>query len=155
MGNPPPKKYPDYPALYADYQRLQSSGKNGKILRLSNGKYDELFDQSDVQQIGNALVNIRALKIVKLLHSDLAANRWPDNTSVTRFLSVDSMAGSFSMLTPYQYASNRPIDGIDLEGLEYLTYTININLGKTTGRPSPKSLGLAGDVTLVGAISSS
>jgi hypothetical protein len=26
------------------------------------------------------------------------------------------------MLTPYQFASNRPIDGIDLDGLEYLPY---------------------------------
>jgi hypothetical protein len=121
-------------AFAQDQNPFQSIGKNGKILTLSNGKYDELFDQTDVQQIGNALINIRALKIVKLLHSDLAANQWPDNTSVTRFLSVDPMAGSFSMLTPYQYASNRPIDGIDLEGLEYLTYTINIDLGKTTGK---------------------
>ncbi len=24
------------------------------------------------------------------------------------------------MLTPYQFASNRPIDGVDLDGLEYL-----------------------------------
>ena len=31
------------------------------------------------------------------------------------------------MLTPYQFASNRPIDGIDLDGLEYATFTINYN----------------------------
>ena len=27
-------------------------------------------------------------------------------------------------MTPYQFASNRPIDGIDLDGLEYATFTI-------------------------------
>ena len=39
-----------------------------------------------------------------------------------RFLSVDPLTPSYPMLTPYQFASNRPIDGIDLDGLEYLPY---------------------------------
>ena len=39
---------------------------------------------------------------------------------IARFLSVDPITKGFPMLTPYQYASNRPIDGIDLDGLEYL-----------------------------------
>jgi RHS repeat-associated protein len=37
-----------------------------------------------------------------------------------RFKSVDPLMKSYPMLTPYQYASNRPIDGIDLDGMEYL-----------------------------------
>ena len=36
-----------------------------------------------------------------------------------RFLSVDPMTKNFAELTPYQFASNRPIDGIDMDGLEY------------------------------------
>jgi RHS repeat-associated protein len=36
-----------------------------------------------------------------------------------RFLSVDPIARKFPELTPYQYASNSPISGIDLDGLEY------------------------------------
>jgi len=40
---------------------------------------------------------------------------------------VDPLTKSFPKLTPYQYASNRPIDGIDLDGLEYYTYLIKIN----------------------------
>ncbi len=39
---------------------------------------------------------------------------------VGKFLSVDPLTNDYPMLTPYQYASNRPIDGIDLDGLEYL-----------------------------------
>ena len=39
---------------------------------------------------------------------------------VGRFMSVDPLTKKFAMLTPYQYASNRPIDGIDLDGLEFL-----------------------------------
>ena len=37
-----------------------------------------------------------------------------------KFLSVDPFAPKFPELTPYQYASNRPIDGIDRDGLEYI-----------------------------------
>ena len=36
-----------------------------------------------------------------------------------RFLSVDPLTKTFSMLSPFQYAANRPIDGIDLDGLEW------------------------------------
>jgi RHS repeat-associated protein len=36
-----------------------------------------------------------------------------------RFLSVDPLSIGYPMLTPYQFASNRPIDGIDLVGLEF------------------------------------
>ena len=36
-----------------------------------------------------------------------------------RFLSVDPIAGKYPELSSYQFASNRPIDGIDVNGLEY------------------------------------
>jgi len=40
------------------------------------------------------------------------------NPALGRFLSVDPLMRSYPMLTPYQFASNRPIWGIDLDGLE-------------------------------------
>lgn len=40
------------------------------------------------------------------------------NPRIGKFLSVDPLTRSFSMLTPYQYASNSPISLIDLDGLE-------------------------------------
>jgi RHS repeat-associated protein len=43
---------------------------------------------------------------------------------IARFLSVDPLSPKYPMLTPYQFASNRPIDGIDLDGLEYVTFHI-------------------------------
>lgn len=36
-----------------------------------------------------------------------------------RFLSVDPIAKKYPELTPFQFASNRPIDGIDQDGLEH------------------------------------
>jgi RHS repeat-associated protein len=38
---------------------------------------------------------------------------------LAKFLSVDPISRRYPMLTPYQFASNRPIDGIDLDGLEW------------------------------------
>jgi RHS repeat-associated protein len=48
------------------------------------------------------------------------------NPRLGRFLSVDPITNSYPHLTPYQFASNRPIDGIDLDGLEYITYIITV-----------------------------
>lgn len=52
------------------------------------------------------------------------------NPRYGKFLSVDPLTQSYPMLTPYQFASNRPIDGIDLDGLEYYTYHILIQDGR-------------------------
>jgi RHS repeat-associated protein len=38
---------------------------------------------------------------------------------VGRFLSVDPLGKDYPELTSYQYSSNRPIDGIDVDGLEF------------------------------------
>jgi RHS repeat-associated protein len=39
---------------------------------------------------------------------------------IGKFLSVDPIAAKYPELTPFQFASNRPIDGIDLDGLEFM-----------------------------------
>ena len=36
-----------------------------------------------------------------------------------RFISVDPLQFEYPYLTPFQYASNRPISGIDLDGGEW------------------------------------
>jgi RHS repeat-associated protein len=40
------------------------------------------------------------------------------NSALAKFLSVDPLSGKYPMLTPYQFASNTPIQAIDLDGLE-------------------------------------
>jgi len=45
------------------------------------------------------------------------------NAGVGRFLSVDPIADSYPWNSPYAFAENRVIDGIDLEGLEYKSVT--------------------------------
>ncbi len=40
-----------------------------------------------------------------------------------RFPNMDPIADQFNWVSPYNYAENRPIDGIDLWGLQYLSPT--------------------------------
>ena len=42
------------------------------------------------------------------------------NPNIAKFLSVDPLSKEYPMLSSYQFATNRPIDGIDLDGLEYV-----------------------------------
>ncbi|MBK8153297.1 MAG: hypothetical protein IPK61_09745 [Saprospiraceae bacterium] len=46
------------------------------------------------------------------------------NPGIARFLSVDPLTSSYPSWSPYPFAMNRPIDGIDLDGLEYVNSTI-------------------------------
>jgi hypothetical protein len=101
-----------------DENPFNSIGKKGKVLTLSDGKYDELFKRDSVERVGSVLVNRYTRKIEKLLAENPAhANH--SNAEQSRFLSVDPLAKKFPELSPYQYASNRPIDGKDLDGLEW------------------------------------
>ena len=43
-----------------------------------------------------------------------------------RFLSVDPLTKKYPELTPYQFASNRPIQGIDRDGKEFADPTSQI-----------------------------
>ena len=43
------------------------------------------------------------------------------DTRLGRFLSVDPITSDYPELTPYQFASNRPLEGVDLDGLEFFS----------------------------------
>lgn len=47
-----------------------------------------------------------------------------------KFFSIDPLTKKYPELTPYQFASNRPIDGIDMDGLEHVRYLYKIENGK-------------------------
>lgn len=62
------------------------------------------------------------------------------NPRVAKFLSVDPLTKDYPMLTPYQFASNTPIQATDLDGLEtsysffqdYFSKTFNFDYHKNT-----------------------
>lgn len=95
----------------------KSIGKKGEVLTLTKDKYEELFDQDSVQQIGTALINVHTLKVVKLLTEGAAKDRL-ENEKQSRFLSVDPLTRTYPWYTPYQYAGNKPVWATDLDGLE-------------------------------------
>ncbi len=103
-------------------------GKKGETLTLTKGQFDEFFDEGDVQQVGTNLVNIRTMKVVKMMTEDEAEKRL-DNTVGKRFLSVDPIASKFPMLSPYQYASNSPIESVDIDGLERISQKLIMENG--------------------------
>lgn len=45
------------------------------------------------------------------------------NPAIGRFLSVDPLTGSYPHYTPYQFAGNKPIQSIDVDGLEEFEVT--------------------------------
>jgi len=99
-------------------QPFKNIGQKTTVITLSNGKYDEFFDEDSLQRLGSAVININTHKLTKIKFSQEEIDEL-ENARASRFLSVDPLTGKYPELTPYQYASNRPIDGIDLDGLEY------------------------------------
>jgi RHS repeat-associated protein len=47
---------------------------------------------------------------------------------IGKFLSMDPIASNYPELTPYQFSSNRPIDGIDLDGMERMDFKDHLNI---------------------------
>ena len=70
--------------------------------------------------------------------------RWYD-PAIARFPSVDPLAEDFTHNSVFAYAENRPIDGIDLEGLEWLDSDNLIRLSTATQLSIP-SAAEAGEV---------
>ena len=61
------------------------------------------------------------------------------NPSIGRFLSIDPLTGSYPGWTPYSFSQDRPVDGLDLDGMERFHYAL---VGKTNeGEPILQFLG--------------
>ncbi len=82
----------------------------GKMQNRFNGKEndDEMYGDDNEQDYGMRIYDPR----------------------LGRFLSVDPIARQYPELTPYQFASNSPISGVDLDGLEYFFAANGTFLGK-------------------------
>lgn len=72
------------------------------------------------------------------------------NPRLSRFISTDPLAAKFPWWTPYQFAGNSPIGGIDLDGLEF--QKINSSMYQMKYNGSSTWLNIAVDFYLVGLV---
>ena len=115
----------------------ESIGKTTEVLTLSNGKYQEFFPNDTIVRIGSVLFNRVTNEVVEFL-TDKNSSSLVEADVASRFLSVDPIGREYPELTPYQFASNRPIDGIDLDGLEYVTVNVLYDYQRGSGVSQPK-----------------
>lgn len=93
--------------------------KEGKIITLSNGKFDEIHINDSLQKIGSAIVNIYTGTIYELLETDTVYSEATlDPTVISRWYSLDPLMSKFPWMSPYVAFNNNPVIFIDPYGLE-------------------------------------
>lgn len=94
-------------------------GHNKEMLTLSKGKYEEIFKNEEIVQIGTVLINTKTNKIVQLLEADTTKTNYTAELS-SRFLTVDPLAEEYYSYSPYAYVMNNPVIYTDPTG-EFVT----------------------------------
>lgn len=90
-----------------------------KIATLSQGQFNEFFDNDTIVQIGSALYNTKSREIVAFVDSEnLCQDETIQPDVVSRWISPDPLADHPNQIdkSPYQYAWNNPIFWTDPDG---------------------------------------
>jgi hypothetical protein len=106
-------------SLSAQDNPFAELGYEPKIATLSNGQFNESFDNDTIVQIGSVLFNTKSKQIVAFVETDTMyseATLEPD--IVSRWISPDPLAAQFPSWSPYVYVNNNPIVLIDPDGRE-------------------------------------
>ena len=104
-----------------------SIGKTANMLTLSEGVYQEYIPNDTLINFDGAIFNRVTNQLVRFLTSEEQEKLKVLSTS-SRFLSIDPIGRKFPELSPYQFASNTPIQAIDLDGLEGVRITKGVTL---------------------------
>jgi hypothetical protein len=94
-------------------------GYTPKIATLSQGQFNEFFDNDTIVQIGSVLYHTKSREIVAFVDSEnLCQDETIQPDVVSRWISPDPLADHPTQisLTPYHYAGNNPIYWTDPDG---------------------------------------
>lgn len=94
-------------------------GYTPKIATLSQGQFNEFFDNDTIVQIGSVLYNTKSREIVAFVESEnLCQDETIQPDIVSRWISPDPLADHPNQIdkSPYQYAWNNPIYWTDPDG---------------------------------------
>jgi hypothetical protein len=92
-------------------------GYTPKIATLSQGQYNEFFDNDTLVQIGSVLFNTKSKQIVAFIETDtLYSEATLEPDIVSRWISPDPLAEKYLSISPYVYVANNPINIIDPDG---------------------------------------
>jgi hypothetical protein len=118
-----------------------------KIATLSQGQYNEFFDNDTLVQIGSVLFNTKSKQIVAFIETDtLYSEATLEPDIVSRWISPDPLAEKYLSLSPYVYVTNNPVIKMDPDGRDgvvvidktnqILTVTANyyVNTQKVNGQ---------------------
>ena len=94
-------------------------GFNKNPLTLSNGHYNEFFNNDEIVQIGTIMLNTKTNQIVAFVEEDTAKARYLAELP-SRWLTSDPLAAKYPQFSPYVYAANDPILYIDPDGKEII-----------------------------------
>ena len=116
-------------------------GYTPKIATLSQGQYNEFFDNDTLVQIGSVLFNTKSKQIVAFIETDtLYSEATLEPDIVSRWISPDPMSEERSWISPYNYCQNNPIIRIDEDGCLDTDFGIDENgkikqIGPTNNEP--------------------
>ena len=94
-------------------------GYTPKIATLSQGQFNEFFDNDTIVQIGSVLYNTKSREIIAFVDSEnLCQDETIQPDVVSRWISSDPLADHPNQIdkSPYQYAWNNPIYWTDPDG---------------------------------------
>ncbi len=104
--------------IQAQQDIFKKYGHKKEILTLSKGKYQEVFKNEEVVQIGTVLLNTKTNRIVELLQIDTTKINYIAELS-SRFLTVDPLAVKHPEISPYAFCNNNPVRYIDPDGRDW------------------------------------
>jgi RHS repeat-associated protein len=101
------------------YQSIGKEMPKGKMLTLSNGKYQEFFPNDTLTPIGSVRFNTITGEVEAFLTRDtMYAEYNLEPELVSRWLSPDPLGAKYTQWSPYNYTLNNPVRFIDPDGRE-------------------------------------